>query len=93
MKIPGPDVGFVRLSQIIGHPKADPPYAPIIPVSKATWWNGVKSGRFPKPIKLTARTTVWRVEDIQNLIKHPCSQGVTEQGWEKRAFNDGDVRS
>ena len=34
-----------------------------IPVSKSTWWQGVKSGRFPEPMKLGSRTTVWKVED------------------------------
>jgi predicted DNA-binding transcriptional regulator AlpA len=63
-----PDTGFVRLSQIIGNPKADPPIPAVIPVSKSTWWNGVKTGRFPKPVKLTPRTTAWRVEDIRALI-------------------------
>ena len=63
-----PDTGFVRLSQIIGNPKADPPIPAVIPVSKSTWWNGVKTGRFPKPVKLTPRTTAWRVEDILALI-------------------------
>ena len=44
-----------------------PPRGPI-PVSKSTWWAGVKSGRFPKPVKLGPRTTAWRVEDIRSLI-------------------------
>lgn len=60
--------GFVRLSQIIGNPKAEPPIPPVIPVSKSAWWSGIKSGRFPKPIKLGPNTTVWRVEDIRALI-------------------------
>jgi prophage regulatory protein len=29
----------------------------------------VKTGRFPKPIKLGPRTTVWRVEEIIELIE------------------------
>lgn len=68
-KNPIPEVGYVRLSQIIGDPKADPPIPAIIPVSKSTWWSGVKSGRFPKPTKLGPRTTVWHVEDIRALIE------------------------
>jgi len=44
------------------------PTAPIIPVSRSTWLNGVRSGKFPKPVKLGPRTTVWRVEDIRALI-------------------------
>ena len=64
-----PDTGFLRLSNIIGDPKSRPPIPAIIPVSKSTWWAGVKSGRFPKPIKLGPRITVWRVEDIRALIQ------------------------
>lgn len=63
-----PQTGFVRVSQIVGRPKATPPIPPIIPVSEATWWAGVKSGRFPPAVKLGPRTTVWRVEDIRAYI-------------------------
>lgn len=63
-----PQTGFVRLSSIIGNPKADPPIPPIIPVSKSTWWVGVKSGRYPKPIKLGPRITAWDVQNIRELI-------------------------
>ena len=63
-----PATGFLRLSQIIGDPKAEPPIPPIIPVKKTCWWDGVKSGRFPQPVKLGPRVTAWRVEDIRNLI-------------------------
>lgn len=58
-----PRTGFVRLSSILA------PAGPI-PVSKSTWWQGVKDGRFPKPRKLGARVTVWRVEDIRALIEN-----------------------
>jgi prophage regulatory protein len=65
-----PTTGFVRLTQIIGSPKSDPPIPAIIPVSKSTWWAGVKSGRYPKPIKsLGPRITAWKVEDIRTLIE------------------------
>lgn len=64
-----PETGFLRLPQIIGDLKADPPIPAIVPVGKSTWWDGVKSGRFPKPIKLGPRTTVWKVEDIRALIE------------------------
>ena len=61
--------GYVRLTQIIGNPRAKPPIPAIIPIGRSTWWEGVKSGRFPKPIKLGPRTTVWRVEDIEVLME------------------------
>ncbi len=64
-----PETGFVRLCNIIGDTRASPPIPAIIPVSKSTWWAGVKSGRFPKPIKIGPRITVWRVEDILTFIQ------------------------
>lgn len=62
-----PQAGFLRLSQIIGSPKADIPA--LIPVSKSSWWKGVKEGRFPPSVKLGPRTTVWRAADIYKLIE------------------------
>jgi Predicted transcriptional regulator len=65
-----PETGFLRLPQIIGDADANPPIPALIPVSKSTWWAGVKSGRYPKPVKtLGQRITAWRVEDIRALIK------------------------
>jgi prophage regulatory protein len=63
-----PETGFLRLPQIIGDTKAEPPIPPIIPVKKSSWWAGVKSGRFPQPVKLGPRTTAWRAEDIRALV-------------------------
>ncbi|MCW5600165.1 AlpA family phage regulatory protein [Nitrosomonas sp.] len=64
-----PDTGYLRLSQIIGNPKANPPIPAIIPVSKSTWWQGVRTGRYPKPIRLGPRITAWPVESIREFIK------------------------
>lgn len=63
-----PQVGYLRLSQIIGDPKRNPPLPPIIPVGKSTWWQGVRDGRFPKPVKIGPKTTAWRVADIRALV-------------------------
>jgi prophage regulatory protein len=60
-----PIEGFLRLNQIIGS-KTMPA---IIPISKSSWWAGVKEGRFPQPIKLGKRTTAWRISDIRLLIE------------------------
>jgi predicted DNA-binding transcriptional regulator AlpA len=58
-----PQTGFLRLGSIIA------PRGPI-PVGRSTWWAGVKDGRFPQPVKLGPRITVWRVEDIRALIEN-----------------------
>jgi prophage regulatory protein len=62
-----PESGFLRQPQIIGDKKHGIPA--VIPVSKSTWWAGIKSGRYPAPVKLGPRTTAWRVEDIRALIQ------------------------
>jgi predicted DNA-binding transcriptional regulator AlpA len=66
------------------HPKKEPYHAHIhsfnrffrlrqvlefVPISKSSWWEGCKTGRFQKPVKLGPRTTAWRVEDIAALVQ------------------------
>lgn len=63
-----PETGYLRLPQIIGNPNADPPIPAVIPVSKSSWWAGVKAGRYPQPVRLGPRTTAWSVESIRALI-------------------------
>lgn len=50
--------GFLRLPQVLER----------IPISRSGWWQGVKEGRFPQPVKLSPRVTVWRAADIQAYI-------------------------
>jgi predicted DNA-binding transcriptional regulator AlpA len=64
-----PKAGLARLEQIIGDPKANPPIPALVPVSKSTWWSGVRSGRFPPPIKVTPGVSAWRWEDIHRLLE------------------------
>lgn len=71
-----PETGYLRLTQIIGNASAKPPIPAVIPVSKSTWWAGVKSGRYPAPVKLSARVTAWRVEAIRALIAQAGERGV-----------------
>lgn len=41
----------------------------LIPVSKSTWWAGIKAGRYPAGVKLSPRTTAWRRSDIEDLVR------------------------
>lgn len=56
---PLPSEGYIRLPQVLS----------VIPVSRSTWWQGVKSKRFPQPVKLGPRTTAWRCSDIRALFE------------------------
>lgn len=47
---PIPDMGFLRLAQIVGDVRQGIP--PLLPISKTAWYNGVKSGIYPKPIQI-----------------------------------------
>ena len=42
------------------------------PVSKSKWWAGVSLGDYPQPIRLGSRCTMWRSEDIDQLIDEVC---------------------
>ena len=68
MKYNLPEVGYLRLSQILN----------IIPVSRSAWWEGCRSGLYPKPVKLGPRTTAWRVEDIRELMDHINKESLYE---------------
>jgi len=70
-----PETGYLRLAQIIGNKKSDPPIPPIIPVCASSWWNGIRKGIYPTPRRLSKNTTVWRVEDIRELIERINNQG------------------
>ena len=62
-----PETGYLRLPQILE----------IIPVSKSTWWSGVKSHRYPQPTRaLGERITAWKVEDIRALIEATAPKAV-----------------
>jgi len=60
--------GFLREKQVLQ----------LIPVGRTTWWAGVKSGKFPKAIKLSERVTAWKTGDIQKLIESLSEQALKQ---------------
>jgi prophage regulatory protein len=57
---------YLRIWQIIGDKKKG--IQPIIPISKSSWWEGIKTGRYPAPVKLSPRVTAWKAQDIRALV-------------------------
>lgn len=53
-----PETGFARLPEVLRY----------IPVSRSCLFEMVNRGEFARPVKLTARVTAWRVEDIRAFI-------------------------
>ena len=58
-------VSFLRLPQVLAR----------FPISKSTWWNGVKNGIYPSGVKLSKNTTAWLSTDIDQLIERTCKTG------------------
>jgi len=70
-----PETGFLRIWDIVGDKKKKTPA--LIPVGRTTFLNRVKEGVYPKPVKISERTTAWRVEDIRALIEKIGGQDGT----------------
>ena len=68
---------------VCGHPKTPPPLdrllkcsevLELLNLSKTTWYDGVKAGRFPAPVRLGSRGVHWRSSDIARLIERGVNQ-------------------
>jgi predicted DNA-binding transcriptional regulator AlpA len=60
---PAPSDQLLRIDEVLA----------MTHIGKSSWWAGVKSGKFPKPIKLGERTRRWRLNDILELTRHGVS--------------------
>jgi predicted DNA-binding transcriptional regulator AlpA len=54
--------GFIRQKQLL----------PLLGFSAPTLWRKIKTGDFPKPVKLGQNMTAWKVADIHNWINEKC---------------------
>jgi predicted DNA-binding transcriptional regulator AlpA len=54
-----PQEGFVR----------QPVVLKVLGISKSTLWRRIQDGTYPRPVKLSPRTSAWRVKDIRALIR------------------------
>lgn len=68
---------FYRLRDVIGDRSKGIPG--LIPISKASWYSGIADGRFPKPVKLSEKSSAWRSDDIDALIER-----LNDGRWDKQ---------
>jgi len=55
----------------------------IVPVSRSTWYLGVKKGVYPAPVKIGRRASAWRRHDVAALT------AKFSRSWNERAsFNN-----
>ncbi|MEM6532949.1 MAG: AlpA family phage regulatory protein [Myxococcota bacterium] len=66
---------LLSLKQVIGDQRARPPVEGRVPVSKTTWYQGIKDGLFPRPVKVGPRRVAWREADIDALIARLSREG------------------
>lgn len=64
MKNSLPETGFVRLPVVLA----------VIPISKSSLYAGIKKGIYPAPVKLSERTSAWRVEELRAFIEDKGGQ-------------------
>jgi predicted DNA-binding transcriptional regulator AlpA len=58
---------LIRLSEIVGDPARG--VKPLLPIGKSTWWDGVRAGHFPQPVRLPGcKATFWRKADVLALL-------------------------
>ena len=54
-----PGIGFLKLGRVLE----------LFPVSRSSWLAGVKNGKYPAPVKLSARSVGWRSSDIHAFLE------------------------
>lgn len=69
-----PDSALIRESCLVQSPKRPDRPAPL-PFSGATLWRKVKAGTFPKPIKLGAKITAFRVGEVRAWLNSQAVEG------------------
>ncbi len=56
---------FLRLEQVLA----------VFPISSSSWYQGVKDGIYPAPVKIGPRASAWRTSDIKALMER-CNEGA-----------------
>lgn len=69
-----PDSAWVRQSQLVSNPKK-PGVPVLLPFSAASLWRKVTDGSFPKPVKLSSRTTAWNAGSIRAWLAAQKEEG------------------
>ena len=49
---------LLRLEQVLA----------LVQIPKSTWYGGMSTGRYPLPVRTSARSVAWRASDIQTLL-------------------------
>jgi prophage regulatory protein len=82
--MPLPATGYVRQTQLIGDRRTG--VTGVVPFSPATLWRKVGSGEFPAPVKLSARVTAWKVEDVRAWMEGRATQPGTSMSTSEKGM-------
>lgn len=62
------ELRLVRVTELCGNRKANPPTPRMLPFSPATLWRKVKAGDFPQPIRVSPGITAWSLAEIETWL-------------------------
>jgi len=63
-----PDVALIQLRPLLQYK--------VIPYSATTVWRLCRTGKFPRPIKVSPGITAWRVADIRKYLEQVGSKST-----------------
>lgn len=81
------NTAFLREKQLIGDAKNHA--AGLLPFSRATLWRRVSDGTFPRPIKISERTTAWRTSEVCQWLANPSAYRAEDYAESKHSFPGG----
>ena len=71
-----PNSAWLRESQLVRSNKNSTSAVAPLPFSAPTLWRMVKSGKFPKPTKLSSRVTAWQVGQVRAwMVEQVAARG------------------
>lgn len=53
----------------------EPQVLKLVPISRSTLWQWCREKKFPSPIKLSARVTVWDAKQVLDFIANLKQEG------------------
>jgi prophage regulatory protein len=67
-----PTDALVRIGKIVG-PNG------LIPVSRSAFYQGIRDGIYPRPVRLGKRTSAWRMSELMHVVQKEAIAKELEQ--------------
>ena len=81
---------LLRLRQIIGDKRANPPIPALVNISKSTWWSWAAAKIIPAPVRIGG-ATFWRAGDVMRLVDGAANDELPSAIQPVGSSNTGDA--